>query len=211
MIGLFGGTFDPIHFGHLRPALEVFNALPFSELRFVPCGVPGHRARPVASPIQRLAMVRAAIGGTPGFKLDVREIDKPTACYTVETLVELRAQMATRPLAVVIGMDAFLGLESWHRWRELIELAHIVVTHRPGWDEEHIQDNPVLSRLVGEQRCWEADELASRPAGGIWFQPVTLLDISATRIRQILKAGEEVRYLLPESVNQLIKQQRIYA
>ncbi len=211
MIGLFGGTFDPIHFGHLRPALEVFNALPFSELRLLPCGVPGHRTRPVANALQRLTMVRAAISSIPGFKLDTREVDKPTPCYTVETLLELRTQMPTHPLAVVIGMDAFLGLESWHRWHEVITLAHLVVTHRPGWDVEHIQDNPVLNRFVGEHQCWQAEELTARPAGGIWFQPVTLLDISATRIRQMLKAGDDVRFLLPESVNQLIKQQRIYA
>lgn len=210
MIGLFGGTFDPVHFGHLRPALEVFKSLPFTEMRFIPCGVPGHRHRPIASPIQRLAMLRAAISSVAGFKLDTREIDKRTPCYTVETLIDLRRELGQCPLAVVIGMDALMGLPSWHRWQELIELAHLVVTHRPGWDEKEIHRNPELQRFVARHRNGDAKILATTPAGSIRFQPVTLLDISATRIRNSIKSGEDIRFLVPDQVNQLIIQQRIY-
>src|SRR5210317_2209069 len=124
MIGVFGGTFDPIHFGHLRSALEICESLDLKEIRFIPCRIPPHRGEPVADPMQRMAMVRAALAGQPDMILDDREIKREGPSYMVDTLESLRSEFTTEPLCLVLGMDAFLGLSSWHRWKDLLTLAH---------------------------------------------------------------------------------------
>ncbi|HEB57931.1 MAG TPA: nicotinate-nucleotide adenylyltransferase [Gammaproteobacteria bacterium] len=211
MIGLFGGTFDPVHFGHLRPAVEVREALQLDELRLVPCGVPGHRAPPLASAEQRLAMLRAAIQGVAGLRVDTREIAKPTPCYSVETLEALRQQYPGRPLVLVIGMDAFATLDNWHRWRDIPRLAHLVVAHRPGWQADDLYGHPRLGPLLQAGYCEQVAALRRQVAGRIFFQPVTQLDISSTRIRALLAAGKDVSFLLPARVIEVIQQQRIYS
>ena len=132
-IGIFGGTFDPIHLGHLRTGFELLQSLQLSELRWIPVGNPGHREPPLAAAALRLEMVRAAVAGQPGFVLDEREVRRSGASYTVDTLEELHAEHPARPLCLVLGMDAFLGLTAWRRWTDILELAHLVVAHRPGW------------------------------------------------------------------------------
>ena len=134
MIGIFGGTFDPVHFGHLRPALDVKQALGLREMRLIPCFSPPHRQQPVANPGQRLTMLRAAVGEEPELLVDNREMKREGVSYMVDTLSSLREEFGDEPLCLVLGSDAFLQLDGWHRWREIIELAHIVVTHRPGWE-----------------------------------------------------------------------------
>src|SRR5919106_983706 len=130
-IGIFGGTFDPIHFGHLRTAFELLQALKLNEIRFMPAGNPPHREVTVASPAERFAMVEAAIAGQPGFVVDDREIRREGLSYSVDTMRTLRADFPDHALSLIVGMDAFLGLPKWHQWRELLELAHLVVAHRP--------------------------------------------------------------------------------
>ena len=132
-IGIFGGTFDPIHYGHLRTAFEMLQSLRFGEVSFMPCGDPPHRGSPYADSALRLAMVRAATEGQIGFTVDDREILRDGPSYSVDTLIELRGEAPQRPIALIIGMDAFLGLPKWHQWREILQLSHIVVAHRPGW------------------------------------------------------------------------------
>ena len=132
-IGIFGGTFDPIHYGHLRTAFELLQALRLGELRFMPAGNPPHREQPMASAEQRVAMVRAATAGQPGFTVDDRETRREGPSYSVDTLAGLRAEHPTRPLCLIVGMDAFLGLPKWHQWQDILKLAHLVVAHRPGW------------------------------------------------------------------------------
>ncbi|HEV7448137.1 MAG TPA: nicotinate-nucleotide adenylyltransferase, partial [Steroidobacteraceae bacterium] len=132
-IGLFGGTFDPIHYGHLRTAFELWQELRLSEVRFMPTGSPPHREQPYAAPELRLAMVKAAVASQPAFVVDDREIRRTGVSYSVDTLTEVRNEFPDRSLCLLLGMDAFLGLPNWHRWRELLDLAHIVVAHRPGW------------------------------------------------------------------------------
>src|SRR5262245_12412890 len=132
-LGLFGGTFDPIHYGHLRTAFELWQALGLAEVRFMPTGSPPHREQTHASAGHRLAMVKAAVAGQPAFTVDDREVRRSGVSYSVDTLAELRAEHPDRSLCLLLGMDAFLGLPNWHRWRELLDLAHIVVAHRPGW------------------------------------------------------------------------------
>jgi len=132
-LGIFGGTFDPIHYGHLRTAFEMLQSLRFGEVSFMPCGDPPHREATCADAGLRLAMVRAATRGQRGFTVDDRELLRDGPSYSVDTLSALRREFPSRPIALMIGMDAFLGLPKWHKWREILPLAHIVVAHRPGW------------------------------------------------------------------------------
>lgn len=209
MIGILGGTFDPVHFGHLRPALEVAQVLKLDEVRFIPCGKPPHREQPVASALQRLAMLRAAIADHAVFKVDDRELKRDGPSYMVDTLASLQSDFRGQTLCLILGWDAFVHLESWHQWQRLFEMAHIVVTHRPGWSMQQVDKQSELGRLV-EQKTVTADKLSGKRAGYITFIPVTQLDISSTKIRQQLQQGNSVRYLLPGNVEQLIQNQNIY-
>lgn len=207
MLGIFGGTFDPVHFGHLRPALEVQQAVGLDEVRFIPAGQPPHREAPQATAEQRLAMLAAAIDGQPGFVIDEREIRRPGPSYMVDTLQSLREETAAMPLCLILGYDAFLGLPQWHEWQRIGELAHLVIAHRPGW--EHAELPARLQTLRRQHHC-DIAQLKSRPAGGMVFLPVTQLAISATRIRQEVAAGRDIRYLLPDRVYTLIQEQQLY-
>ena len=207
MIGVFGGTFDPIHFGHLRPLWEVKEALQFETLRLIPSFIPPHRGKPGAMAEQRLQMLRLAVDGVPGFAIDERELERGGASYTVDTLQSLRDELGNVPLCWVMGLDAFLGLESWHEWQRMTELAHIVVTQRPG--SEHPRAG-VLSELVERHQAFEVAELKMAAAGLIYFQDVTQLDISATDIRRRLAEKQDVRFLMPDAVRQYIGQHKLY-
>jgi len=207
MIGIFGGTFDPVHFGHLRPALEVQQALGLNEVRFIPAGQPPHREMPNATTPQRLSMLRAAVEDQPGFVVDEREVRREGPSYMVDTLTSLREEVGQLPLCLILGYDAFLGLPGWHQWHRLIELAHLVITHRPGWNHDDLDDT--LQSLVKQhERAFE--RLAEQAAGGLVFVPVTQLDISATSIREQIRAGQDIRYLLPDTVNRIISEQKLY-
>ena len=208
MIGLLGGTFDPVHFGHLRPALDMQQALSLDEVRLIPCRVPPHRDAPHASPAQRLMMLRLAISGERALSIDERELRRDGPSYMIDTLQSLRAEFGNvRPLALLIGMDALQGLDRWHRWRELADLCHIVVATRPGWTPPQ---SGAVAALVQERRVEEVEELRVRPAGRLLFCPVTSLDISASRIRALLAAGESPRYLLPGAVLDYIQTTNLY-
>ncbi|MEQ6343014.1 MAG: nicotinate-nucleotide adenylyltransferase [Gammaproteobacteria bacterium] len=208
MIGIFGGTFDPIHIGHLRPVLEVLQDLALDEVRLIPCHVPPHRPAPVASTMQRLAMLEAAIQGESGLRVDDRELRRTGPSYTVDTLTSLRAELGSAPLCLLLGMDAFTGLNTWHRWRELIQLAHLIVMRRPG---SLPPAQGEVAALLAERCTDNTALLHSCPAGHILLKEVTQLDISATRIRTLAKEGKSARYLLPDGVWDMIKKERIYS
>lgn len=208
-IGIFGGTFDPIHYGHLRMAEELANALSLEEVRFIPAGQPPHRASPRTDAKHRLEMTRLAITGNPRFVLDDREVREPRASYTFDTLTSLRHELgADRPLWLLMGADAFLGLTAWKEWRQLFNLAHIAVAHRPGYRLTQSDMLPdILRRELEHRRC---DAPPASPAESIFLKPVTALDISATGIRQHLSSGTSARYLLPDTVLNYIQQQHLY-
>jgi nicotinate-nucleotide adenylyltransferase len=206
VIGVLGGTFDPVHYGHLRPALEVYEGLGLSELRFIPCRVPPHRAPPEAPAHHRLAMVERAIAGVPGFRADARELARPGPSFSVDTLSELREEIGSgSPLLLLVGMDAFAGLHRWHRWREIPRLAHVVVAHRPG--AAPAMDSPYLHLAPATD---SAAGLRTETSGRVLFQQVTQLGISATGIREYLRAGRSPRFLLPESVRRYIVEHGLY-
>lgn len=204
-IGIFGGTFDPVHLGHLRPALEVADALDLERLLFVPTGAPPHRAAPRASAAARRALLEAAVAGVndPRCVVDPRELLRPGPHYTVDTLVELRAELgAARPLVLILGADAFAGLAGWKRWRELIDLAHLAVMRRPG---HGLPAAGPLAELVAARRARTAAAIAGAPAGAVWIQDVTPLEVSATEIRARLARGASVHGLVPEALDERIE------
>lgn len=200
-IGIFGGTFDPIHFGHLRTAFELLQELRLGELRFIPAGDPPHRTAPLADASARLAMVRAATADQPGFVVDDREVIRSGPSYTVTTLGELRAEFPDRPLCLIVGMDAFLGLPQWHRWREILDLAHVVVAHRPGW---RAPDEGPLGDLLAELGTVRGADLHGATAGRILVHQVTQLEISSTDLRGIIVSTRDPRYLMPDAVRDII-------
>jgi nicotinate-nucleotide adenylyltransferase len=209
-IGIFGGTFDPIHFGHLRMAEELREKLDLDQVHFVPAAIPPHRAMPHGDSRHRATMVELATAGNPGFSVDMRELRRVGPSYTFDTLTELRSELGSdAPLCLMIGSDAFLGLPSWHRWQELTDLAHIVVAHRPGAIPTAM--SPELKIHWREHRVENFATLHATPAGAILLQPITALDISASAIRATLAQGGSTRYLMPEAVRAYIDSHHLYA
>ena len=208
MIGILGGTFDPIHFGHLRPALEVVEALGLQQVRFIPLREAPHRDQPLASAEQRLAMVQAATANQAGFVADDRELLRQGKSYTYDTLRALRKDFGpVTPLCLLIGSDAFAGFPTWHRPAEILGLAHLVVMERPGRQRSR---DPQLNRWIVERAATAVETLRKAPGGHIYFQPVTALDISATAIRGALAQDLSPRFLLPDAVLDLIGNEGLY-
>lgn len=209
-IGVFGGTFDPIHFGHLRPALELLEQLSLQRLHLIPSAVPPHRPAPSATAGQRLAMLKLAVAEQPGFVVDERELRRSGPSYMVDTLASLRAEAGEAPLCLLLGVDAFLGLHEWHQWQRLMEIAHIVVAHRPGWSLDEMSMPQVFRQALEGRWMEEEAGLRNQVAGGVLLQCVTQLDISATDIRERIAAGKSANYLLPDSVWRYIQEQELY-
>ena len=205
MIGIFGGTFDPVHFGHLRVALDFAERLMLEQIRLLPCRQPPHRREPLASPEDRLAMLELAVTDRSGLSIDKRELQRPGPSYMVDTLQSLRDEMPGTPLVLLLGMDAFAHFDQWHQWQRIIELAHIAVARRPG-----------VSVPGGDVEAWSRryciadDQRLGGTAGQIVFCPVTQMDISATEIRNRIMQGRSPRYLLPDAVITYIEEKNLY-
>lgn len=207
-IAIFGGTFDPVHHGHLRVAWEVAEQLD-SEVRLLPSARPPHRSAPGASAADRAAMLELALAGQPRLRLDRRELDRRGLSYSVDTLVELRAELGPeRPLIFVLGADAFRALPSWHRWRELTDLAHLVAMTRPRQRLDKL--DPDLHAAMTGRWTGMVERLRNEPAGRVMVLRVTPLAISSSQIRASLAAGQSPRYLLPEPVLAHIQARGLY-
>ncbi|WP_111497348.1 MULTISPECIES: nicotinate-nucleotide adenylyltransferase [Marinobacter] len=205
---MYGGTFDPVHHAHLRTAVELRERLQVAEVRLVPCHLPPHRDEPGATSEQRLRMLEAAVAGEPGLVLDARELKRDAPSYTVDTLAELRDEVGPgEPLAMVVGTDSFAAIDRWDRWRELLELAHIIVVQRPGYD---VPEDSVAGELLAANRGTDADSLRACPAGRVWAVNLPLLDISATSVRAAIREGRSPRFLLPDPVWRLIREEGLY-
>jgi len=209
MIGLLGGTFDPIHFGHLRFAEELAEALALSELRLVPAGRPPHRQAPHAAAAHRAAMVALAVGDHRVLRVDRREVESGALSYTIETLRSVRAEAGSGPLCLLMGADAFAGLASWKSWQDFPALCHIVVATRPGHAIAAQLASP-LRELWQQRFTTDLSRLSSCPAGLVAYREITALDISASRIRTLLGEGRSARYLLPDAVLQYIDRHGLY-
>ena len=208
LVGIYGGTFDPVHLGHIRTALQLRRELPFAEIRMLPAGQPPHRDPPEASAAQRWYMITRVTGPERGLVADDRELRRPGPSYAVDTLEELRAELGeARPLAWILGMDAFAGFDTWHRWREIPRLAHLVVMTRPGVREpEH---GPVAD-LLRERRAVQPQALTERPAGRILVWRVEPLDFSATDVRECIRSGKQPRFLIPGVIWSYIQREGLY-
>ena len=211
-VGIFGGTFDPVHYGHLRLAEEMLELANLRQIRFIPTGTPPHRNAPQVSAQHRSAMVQLAIADQPAFMLDDREVRRTTPCYTVDTLRELRADLGiAQPLCLLMGGDAFLQLHTWHEWEQLFELAHIVVGYRPGFTiDERIHSATAELQQHYQQRLCTANDLSRLPSGGIAELAIPKLEISATDIRRRVAENRTIRYLLPNAVANYIHQHHLY-
>lgn len=209
-IGILGGTFDPIHFGHLRLAEEMAGAIGLDQVIFIPAGQPPHRGAPHAAANHRLEMVRRAVSGNPRFEVDAREVKRPQPSYTVDTLTSLRAELGNAPpLWLLLGADAFLGLPDWHDWTRLFELANIAVVTRPGvplMQTSALQG--ALAHEVSNRQVTGASAAGS--AGAVLLHAIPLLDISATAIRTTLAHHGSARYLLPDAVLDYIQEHQLY-
>jgi nicotinate-nucleotide adenylyltransferase len=212
-IGILGGTFDPIHYGHLRLAQEVADKLRLSGVRFMPSGTPPHRSSPGALPADRLEMVRLGVAGNPLFSVDDRETLRTGPGYTVDTLTALRAEFGpAQSLVLLLGADAFLELATWSRWHQLFTLAHIAVAYRPGFPVDTWQSRmpQPLAAEYNARLMRQPLGVHMAPAGGIVVVPIAALDISATLIRDAMRAGANPRYLLPDQIIQYIQEHNLY-
>jgi nicotinate-nucleotide adenylyltransferase len=207
-VGVFGGTFNPVHYGHLRSALELVQRLDLAQLRLMPSAVPPLREEPDCSAEHRAAMVELAVAQEPRLVCDRRELGREGKSYTIDSLIELRGEVGDqRSLSMVMGCDAVLDIAKWHRFDELLEWAHIIVIARPGWD---LPQTGALAEWIGKHRLASSASLGDSPAGGILIEELRPLEISSTEIRKILAAGNSVRYLMPQSVLEYIDTNTLY-
>ncbi len=206
-VGVYGGSFDPVHLGHLRPALEIAERLALDALHLVPLHVAVHRDQPQASATQRLAMLRAAVAGQPCLLADDRELRRDRASYMVDTLVSFRDEMPDASLSLILGADAFAHFAAWKAPERIMRLAHLVVMRRPGVGDAWTAP---LAGWIAEREPHDAQALRDTPAGYILFAEVTQLDISSTAIRALLRAGRSPAYLLPSAVSAMIEAQALY-
>jgi nicotinate-nucleotide adenylyltransferase len=206
-IGILGGTFDPVHIGHLRGALEVAEQFGLDELRLIPNARPPHRDQPQTPAADRLAMVELAVAGVPPLAVDDRELKRDKPSYSIDTLESLRAELAADDqLFLLVGWDAFCGLPSWHRWEELLDHCHLLVLQRPDADSEP----PEALRDLLAARSVNDPQALSGPGGQIAFVWQTPLEVSATQIRQRLASGKSVRFLVPDAVLAYIQAHDLY-
>jgi nicotinate-nucleotide adenylyltransferase len=210
LIGLLGGTFNPIHNGHLRLAQELADALNFSEVRFIPSANPPHKTAPKISAQHRAAMVQLAITDNSLFKLDTRELDRTGASFTIDTLISLQEELGgSVALCLMMGSDAFSKLNTWHRWQALLDYCHIILVQRPA---SAIQPKLAeeLSVLLHNHYTENISDLTNENAGYIHMQKITALDMTSTNIRAQLEAGVSPRYLMPDNVIAYIRNNNLY-
>lgn len=206
-IGILGGTFDPIHYGHLRMALELQQQLNLQEVRFIPCREPVHKKTVHATLEQRLHMLHLALAKQPKFLLDEREIKRTTPSYMVPTLESLQKDLGTAPLCLIMGIDAFAGLQSWYRWQEIFNLCHIIAIQRPDFSIPNSSD---IAAILQKRQITDPQYLQKKTHGSVLLMKTTLLQISASEIRHQIANQKNPRYLLPDAVLEYIQEQKIY-
>lgn len=211
LIGILGGTFDPIHFGHLRLAQELADTLALDEVKFIPSANPPHKTEPTVSAAQRAEMVKIAIADNPVFTLDECELNRKGASYTIDTLIELRKTLGDKTaLCLMMGSDAFTKLNTWHRWQELLDYCHIILVQRPSNSTPQEKLAAELETLLHDHYIESNEDLSIESSGYITMQSITALDISSTKLRSILKHGQSPRYLVPNCVIEYINQHQLH-
>ena len=205
---LFGGTFDPIHFGHLRTALELQEALKVPQINLVPAGEPVHKVSTGASAAQRFEMVRLAIDSEPALVADDCELISDERCYTINTLMNKRVEVGEAlPIILVMGMDSLLGIKRWFQWQQLTDYCHLLIVARPSYEPEF--DSEIQS-FMDQRKVEDLTELSTRPSGYLVMHQLTPMNVSATKVREIIKQGSNPRFLIPDVVWDFIKTERLY-
>ncbi|PKO47655.1 MAG: nicotinic acid mononucleotide adenylyltransferase [Betaproteobacteria bacterium HGW-Betaproteobacteria-22] len=208
-IGILGGTFNPIHYGHLRMAQELADDLNFDEVRFIPAASPPHKDTPTICAEHRAAMVRLAIADNPAFTIDERELNRAGASYTIDTLLSLREELGTqRSMTLFMGSDAFTKFNTWHRWEEIIHHCHITLVQRPQTEANELPK--ILETFLHSHYTENGNDLHDTPAGFVTMRQITALDISSTAIRDTLQQGFSARYLMPDQVIEYIQARQLY-
>jgi nicotinate-nucleotide adenylyltransferase len=206
-LAFLGGTFDPVHYGHLRCADDARRKLGLDVLYLLPSGTPPHRDSPQTGIGERLDMLRLACVEFPGLVIDERETRRQGPSYMVDTLRDLRGEFPDSPLMLLVGQDAANHLHSWYQWLELFELAHIIILTRPGSQAEYSLQ---LQAQVKQRRTADLSILTGTAAGRVYFMKVTAIDISASKICKLLQRGESPRFLLPTAVLEYIEDNALY-
>ena len=206
-LALFGGTFDPVHYGHLRCADEARQKLGLSQLYLLPAGNPAHRSTPRATPDQRLEMLQLAQAEFPALAIDCRELRRSGPSYMVDTLREIRSIFPQRPVYLLIGQDAANRLHQWHEWEQLFSLANLVILTRPGESEDYRHD---LGKKIHNRQVIEVQELSNMPADRVLNLQVSPVDISATSIQSMMRLGRSPKSMMPDSVLNYIDENRLY-
>lgn len=202
-IGVLGGTFDPVHNGHLQIAEAVLTEFPLSIIKFLPSYQPPHRT-PHASAKQRVAMLSMALQDHPQFSIDFAEIIRNNQSYTIDTLINMRAQAPRTPLCFIIGADAYLTITSWHRWQELLNYSHFIVVNRP---LSIISDH---SSILIKNLSDDVNDMTTQLHGKVFFLETTSCAISATEIRNRVRAKQSITHLVPKAVADYIEQEQLY-
>jgi len=208
VLGLFGGTFDPVHIGHLRTAYELRVRLGLDCVHFIPAAAPPHRPAPTAPVELRVRMLEAALADEPGTVLDLCELERAGPSYTIDTAESLRAEYPRHALCLLLGMDAFLGLPEWRDWERLLTLVNIVVAQRPG---ASLPASGSLGRLLAERRVKGGEAEPWQASGQLIVEDVTQLEVAATDLRASIRAGIEPRHLVPDPVWHIIATSGCYA
>jgi nicotinate-nucleotide adenylyltransferase len=206
-IGFLGGTFDPIHFGHLRPALEITAALSLQQLFIMPNHIAPHKSVSHASAKQRSKMVALAISQQPRMTIDKRELKRHKPSYTIDTLKELKIEYPNTPICFIMGMDSLISVDKWFDWTNMLSYCHLIISHRPGWENKF---NQQVAALVANHQTTDKHDLHNHQFGKIYFQATSQLAISSTEIRELLSHDISIDFLTPDSVINYIKEQHLY-
>jgi nicotinate-nucleotide adenylyltransferase len=207
-IGILGGTFDPIHNGHLGLAFEAIEQLKLDQVKLIPLNIPPHRSKPVASPSQRCEMIESVIQDNPSICIDQRELESDAISYTINTLKSLRHEYEDSVFYLIIGRDAFDKIDSWKDWQELLDYTHIIVANRPGERNHNLSIE--LLNWIEQHQTTSQKLLKDNLSGKIYFIDIPMLDISSSMIRQLVSDNQPVDKLLATSTQNYIKENHLY-
>ena len=207
-VGILGGTFDPVHHGHLRLAIECLYSTDLAEIRFMPASSPPHRVAVFASPSQRMEMLQLATKTIDGLTVDGIEVTKGGISYTIETVQALRQHYADKPICLIMGVDAFKSFDQWKQWELILDYVHIIVADRPN-AKTTIYNNGLATFYSSKSTC-SLNDLQHSPAGRISMINIPMLSISSTYIRQLFTNGQIPHSLIPENILAYIKKEGLY-
>lgn len=206
-IAFLGGTFDPIHLGHLRPALEIGEAISLKQLFFMPNHIAPHKSSSHCNPKQRCEMVELALHNQTRMDIDTRELNRHKPSYTIDTLKELKKEYPHTPICFIMGMDSLISFDTWFHWQEILSYCHLIISHRPGFE---CVFNEQIQTLVDAHQTTNKHDLHNLQMGKIYFQTTSQLAISSSEIRQLLNNDISIDYLVPEAVNDYIQEHQLY-